>query len=148
MIREATHDDVPRLVDLARVMHAEAPNFRDLPFDGDRLAATLRGLVNNPRGFAWLLEDEDGETVGALVALAVPHFFSPSLVSCDLGLFVLPERRGGMGVVRLLNAYRAWSHEIGATKVQIGLMTGVHVEHTRALLERLGWHCAGLVMEA
>lgn len=146
MIRKATFDDIPRLVELGRVMHAEAPNFRAMAFDPERLAMTLQTVIESDRGFAWVIEGD--EVVGGLIAMAVPHWFSPEVTACDLALFVLPEHRGGIGCARLLNRYRSWAAGLGATKIQLGIMTGVHVEQTRALCERLGWHCAGVVMEA
>lgn len=138
---------MPALVRLGRAMHAEAPNFRAMTFDGIRLGQTLRNVIGSDLGFAWVLESPGGDVVGGLVAMAVPHWFSTDLAACDLALFVAPEHRGGMGVARLLNAYAAWAHEVGAVKVQLGIMTGVHVEQTRALMERLGWRCSGVVME-
>lgn len=147
MIRHATATDIPRMVELGRAMHAEAPNFCGMRFDADRLAATIGAVIGNEvYGFARVAE-RDGEVIGGLVAMAAPHFFSPDLVACDLALFVAPEHRGGIAVARLVAAYRDWGRALGVVKAQIGLMTGIETERVEALLNRLGARRVGLVME-
>ncbi len=146
MIREADLLDIERLVLLGSFMHREAEPFHGLRFDAARLANTLAHVIESPNGFAWVAEDR-GVVVGGLMAMVTPHWFSPDTVACDLALFMLPEHRGTLAPVRLINAYAAWGHDIKAVKVQLGVMTGVDPETTIALLERLGWHRAGVVME-
>jgi GNAT superfamily N-acetyltransferase len=146
MIREADHTDIERLVLLGSFMHRESPRFSGLTFDAGRLATTLGNVIDSPQGFAWVAESR-GLVVGGLMGLLTPHWFSPDLTACDLALFMLPEHRGTMAPTRLLNAYVAWAHDRGAKQILLGLMTGLHVEQTEALCERLGWRRAGVVME-
>lgn len=150
MIREAIPSDIPRMVDLGRVMHAESPRFNRMAFDGERAAATIARLIDMPEGFAWVYEDADGQVVGGLLGLVMPQWFSHELTACDIALFIEPAHRGSMAAVRLVNTYRAWAHDQGVEPgmVQIGILTGVEVEGTERLLQRLGWQRAGLVMEA
>lgn len=146
MIRAATPDDIPRMVELGRVMHGESPTFCRLRFDADKLAATISSTIASAGGFAYVAE-QGGEVVGGMLAMITPHYFSPDLVACDLALFMGPEHRGGMAAVRLINAYVKWAEYHGAALIQMGVMTGVNVDKTEALLHRLGWHRSGLVME-
>lgn len=146
MIRQATHNDIPRMVELGRAMHGESPVFCRLTFDADKLAATIATAIDSPAGFAWVSE-HDGVLAGGFLAMVAPHWFSPDLVACDLALFIDPEYRGGMSAVRLISAYVEWAQRRGAALIQIGVMTGVNVDKTEALLHRLGWHRSGLVME-
>lgn len=146
MIRAASAADIPRMVDLGRIMHGESPVFCRLRFDADKLASTIANTITSPHGFAQVAE-QGGEVVGGMLAMVAPHYFSPDLVACDLALFMAPEHRGGMAVVRLISAYISWADERGAVVKQLGVMTGVNVDKTEALLHRLGWHRAGLVME-
>ena len=131
---------------LGHLMWKEAEHFHSLRFDAGRLTKTLAAAIESPHGFAWVSE-RDGLVVGGLIAMLTPHWFSPDLTACDLALFMLPEHRGTMAPTRLLNAYAAWAHDRGAKQILLGLMTGVHVEQTQALCERLGWRRAGVVME-
>ncbi len=144
MIRPATVDDVPRLIELGRIMHAESPRFAALRFDAAILEHTLRVAMADH--FAMVAE-YDEEVVGGLVALLTPHWFSPDLTACDLALFIHPEHRGGTAPVRLLGAYAQWAKLNGSRMTLFGVMTGVNTDKTVALAERLGWRRAGVVME-
>lgn len=146
MIRPATHQDIPRMVELGALMHGESPTFCRLQFDAAKLAATIASLIDAPTGFAHVAEQGD-QLAGGMLAMVAPHYFSPDLVACDLALFMAPEHRGGMAAVRLVSAYADWAQGQGAVITQIGVMTGVNVDKTEALLHRLGWHRSGLVME-
>lgn len=146
MIRAATLHDIPRLIELGALMHEEAPAFRGMSFDADKLAALMRNVMGSPTGFA-MCAVRDGLVIGGMLAVATPHFFSPDLVACDLALFIAREHRGGMAAVRLLDAYRRWGAGIGAAKVQIGVMTGIAPELLESLCVRMGAKRAGVVME-
>ena len=146
MIRPATPDDIPRMVELGRAMHGESPTFSRLRFDADKLAATIAHTIASASGFAYVAE-QGGQVVGGMLGMITPHYFSHDLVACDLALFMAPEHRGGMAAVRLLDTYVKWSAHNGAVLTQLGVMAGVNVDKTEALLHRLGWHRSGLVME-
>lgn len=146
MIRPATTVDIPRMVALGRVMHGESPVFCRLAFDADKSAATIANVIASESGFAYVSE-HDGVVIGGMLAMVTQHWFSPDLVACDLALFIDPEYRGGMSAVRLVSAYADWAKGTGAALVQMGVMTGVSVDKTEALMHRLGWHRSGVVME-
>lgn len=146
MLREATIEDLDRLIEVGRAMHEESPRFRELTFDPERLARTLQMAIESPDAFTWV-DERGGEVAGGLFAILTPHWFSPDLTSCDLGLFMLPEHRGTLAPARLLNAYATWARSRGAKHILFGVMTGVHVEETVRLCERLGWRRAGVAME-
>lgn len=148
MIREATAHDIPALVALGRAMHDESPRWRRLEYDAEKVTNTLRVLVGEPWGFVWVAEDADGLVVGGMVAAATAHWSSADLVACDLALFVAPAARGGLAPVRLLRAYRAWAHNVGAKLVHVGVTTGVQTDETAALIERCGFRRCGVVLEA
>jgi GNAT superfamily N-acetyltransferase len=145
MIRDATADDVPALVELGRVMHAESARFSRLAFSEARLDATLRIAIE--RHFARVIE-VDGEVIGGMVALLTPHWFSDDLTACDLALFTHPRARGTSAAARLLKEYAAWAKASGSMLTLFGVMSGVNVDQTVALCERIGWRRAGVVMES
>jgi GNAT superfamily N-acetyltransferase len=144
MIRPAEYTDVPALVELGRIMHAESPVFSKLDFDAVKLYTTIGNVIEH--GFACVYES-NGHIRGVILAMICPHWFSRDLFSCDLALFIEPQHRGGIAAVRLLNAYAHWAMDSGAKLIQFGIMTGVGVETTAQLCERLGWKRAGVVME-
>ncbi len=148
MIRTATLDDVPALVELGRRMHEESRTFRAMRFDAAKLAATVSSVVASPHGFARVVVDADDHVIGGMLAILAPHWFSPDLVSCDLALFMAPEHRGGMAAVRLLNIYRQWGIENGAALTKLEVLADIENEKIEQLCSRLGWRRGGVVMVA
>ena len=136
MIREATYDDLPALIELGRAMHAESPNWSPWRFDAERLRVTLAGLVDAPHGCLLVAESADGLT-GGMVAVAARHWCCDVLQATDLALFVDPEHRGGTTAARLVRAYLAWCASRGAVPMA-GVSTGVNAERTQALFQALG----------
>jgi GNAT superfamily N-acetyltransferase len=146
MIRAATIDDIPVLLVLGELMHAESPRFSRLRFSPERLAGTLSHLIGNPDGFLWVA-CRDGRVVGGLAASAWQHWASTDLIASDLALFIEPASRGSLAPVRLVKRYREWAVERGAVIRQMGVTTGVHTETTALLLEQLGMKRCGMILE-
>lgn len=144
MIRTATTADIPRMVDLGRLMHEESPVYRRLTFSADRLAQSLAVAIRD--GFARVVE-KDGQIIGGMAAIAMQHWCSEDMVSSDLALFIAPECRGGMAAARLITAYTAWAADLGIKLPMLGVTAGIDTEITVALCERLGWRRFGVLME-
>ncbi|KGH26271.1 hypothetical protein P353_22335 [Comamonas testosteroni] len=147
-IRQATLDDLPVLINLGELMHAESPRFSRITFSPARLGHTLAALVQSPMGFVWVTETEAGEVVGGLMATAFQHWASDDLMTTDLALFLAPEHRGGTAAARLTRKYHQWARDLGAKLIQQGVTTGVHTDQTVQLLERLGMKRCGVILEA
>lgn len=136
MVRPATEADLADLVALAGAMHQESPRFQRYPFLGYRLRAVMESVLDmGPRGFM-VVAEQDG-IVGGFVGVAHDHFACDVLQASDIGLFISPEHRGGSTAARLVRAYLAWAKGIDAEPT-ISVNTGVTVERTGQLLERLG----------
>lgn len=142
-IRAATEADIPRLLTLGAIMHAESPRYRGFEFLPDRLAATVRQVLAMPLGFVRVAV-VDGDVVGGLLAVAVPHYACNLVQACDIAYFVQPDARGGTAAARLVDSFRAWASEIGA-EANIGINTGVQPERTARLLHALGAEQTGTV---
>ena len=142
-IRQADELDLPRLMELGRAMHAEAPTFRGLDFDAAKVEATLRHAMN--QGLVLVHVDDEGRIDGGFVGVIVERWFSRSELFTDLALFVEPTRRGGFTACRLLRRVVAWCKERGLKPedVQLGVSTGVHAEETGRLFEKLGFERFG-----
>lgn len=148
MIRAATLDDLPQLLRLGAAMHAESPRFSRLHFSAVRLEATLRALMDSPRGFVMVASADSGWLVGGMVAVAAPHWASDDLIATDLALFIAPAARGGLLPARLLSRYVQWARQLGAQIIQAGVTTGIEPETTARLYERMGLTRCGVILEA
>lgn len=146
MIRPATLIDVPRLVELAEQMHGES-RFASLAFDADKMAATLAALAGGAG--CLLVAEHDGQIIGGFAGWCAEHFFSREKTAGDFGLFVQPDRRGGIAAARLLQAFVAWAREQGVADqwIQAGITTGVHIEATTRLYRSIGFAPIGTVFE-
>lgn len=145
MIRPATHEDIPRLVELGEEMHKES-RFACLPFDEDKVRRLFAHLIESPDGLM-IVAEENGVVIGGFAGMVHEYYFSRAKLACDFALFVCHEYRGGMAAPRLMKAYIAWAKERGALMIQAGITTGVHVEQTSRLYEKLGFKNAGQLFE-
>lgn len=147
MIRNATIKDLPALLALGARMHAESPHFRQIAFSAAKLEETLRAVLGTPNGFL-VLGDLQGHVAGVYVAVALEHWCSTDLVATELALYVEREHRGTLLGARLIKAYLAWARELGCKQITAGVSTGVNVDKTTHLYQRLGFKQFGTQLEA
>lgn len=140
MVRRATAADLDALVDLGRDLHAEAPHYRDEPFEPEILrqwlTQRLGGLLVDDN--AVFVAERDGRLIGVLVAIVVPRMFNRLRIACELTLYVRPENRGGRTLPRLVAAYKQWAREQGAHKAYFGVSTGIEPERAVRAYAHLG----------
>jgi predicted N-acetyltransferase YhbS len=143
MIRNATPLDVDRLVELGTLMHAESPRFKGFAYQPEKVATMIEWLMGSETGLV-LVAEHDGEVVGGIMAMAMPHYACDLVQASDLAFFVHPEYRGGATALRLVRGYLAWAKDAGA-EPSIGLNTGVAPERTELLLAALGAEQSGTI---
>lgn len=141
MIRLATLQDIPRLVELGALMHAES-RYARLSFSREKVAAILQAVIE--RGAVFVAE-RDGEIIGGFAGVVEPHWFSTDLIATDLALFVEPGKRGGFAAAHLVDAFLDWAAQRGAVMTDILINTGIRTEDTARLFDRLGGKAAGLI---
>ena len=143
-IRQCTRQDFKYMIVLAKAMHQESPVYRDLPLDENKLLDLCNTAIDLPDLATLLVStDKDGEITGMLGAVATTEFFGPSITTCDLFLYVKDSFRGSRNAVNLVNAYKSWAESLGATRISLGITTGIRVEETGGLFEALGFQQSG-----
>lgn len=145
-IRRATHADLDALVALGRGLHAESPSYGTEPFEPEAMrrwfeAQLTTNLLEDAR--AVFVATRGGTITGVLCAALVPRWCNSRRVAAEVALYVMPEHRGGRAFPRLVQAYRAWAKQQGATKAYMGVSTGIHPERTVHAYERLGFKLDG-----
>jgi len=140
MIRVATISDMPRLLELGRLMLAEstATPFR---FDMGKTAETLAKIMNG--GGVIFVSERDGVIVGGFAGGVCEQWYSRDKVGFDYALFIEPGLRNGLTAIKLVRAFEVWAAEMGAIELRLGITTGVHVESTARLYEYLGFQNIG-----
>jgi GNAT superfamily N-acetyltransferase len=132
VIREATYDDVPDLVELG-VRFIETGKYRDkIATNPEALAHMMMGLINNPYGLLLILE-KDSRIIGMFGAVATLSPYSAEPVVMELFWYVAPESRGGG--VRLLRKAENWAREIGAHK----MIAVSHTSKVTRFIKKLGY---------
>lgn len=112
MIRAATYDDLPRVLEMGRRFFDTAGWPEVAEWDDASTEATLRFLIDQPTGGLFLAE-VDGQVVGMTGGLVTPFYFNLAhLTGQELFWWVEPEHRGiGSG---LFDALEAWAADAGA----------------------------------
>ena len=123
MIREATTDDVLRIVDMVEALRLAVGG--PVPVDRPHTARTVAGLLASPDGCVWV--SDNGFIAGALTQTII----SPAPLAQELGWYAAD----GTGL-RLLRRFETWAQERGAVLIQ--LSTGA----TGPDLTRLGYRPA------
>jgi GNAT superfamily N-acetyltransferase len=143
MIRVAALGDIDTLISIGRVMHNESA-YKALRFNDDKVGELLAGLIAEPNGVVFIAE-RAGVILGGFAGGISDFWFSNDSHAFDYGLFILPEHRGGSAAIRLLSAFESWAKDMGAKWCDIGITTGVHVEQTARMYEKLGYDKSGLL---
>lgn len=140
-IRPAQAADFDRMLVLAAMMVRESPRYSRHAFSVDKARQLFAVLMQRGGLF---VADKDGELVGFFAGLVAEHFLSTDRVASDIGVFVLPEHRGGSAFVRLVRAFEAWAIAEGAREISLGISTQVQAEQTVRMYERLGYTMASV----
>lgn len=144
MIRNATHDDIPRILELGAMMHMES-RFSVLKYNAGKVAVMCRHLINTDQ-FSEVVE-KDGVIVGGFIGFVTEHWASSDLIACDCGLFIDPRYRGARDGIRLAKRFKEWAIGKGAKMVTLGINTGVNPENTLKMLETCGYEKCGYLVE-
>jgi GNAT superfamily N-acetyltransferase len=132
VIRDATTDDIPRLMEMGARFVAETVYRERLVIDEDALTRTFRMLITADSGT--LFVSVAGDTVTGMIGLFVfEHPFTGELAAHELFWWVEPEYRGHG--LKLLKCAEAWAAGAGAKHVH---MVAPSPEVGR-LYERLGY---------
>lgn len=138
-LRMATPDDLPAIVVLGRVMHQES-SFAPMDYDVDRVKETISDLMNKSQ-FVVVAEDTNGEVIGGMAGMVTQSWFGNDMVANDLAIFIHPDHRGGLVVVRLVKAFVHWAKLAGAKQIRPGVVSGSRT--AEALYDRLGFTRCG-----
>lgn len=139
LARILERQDVPAIVALARVMHAEAPFYQDLIYDEQKVEALCGLCLDEDAWFCLVAQEEEGSIIGFLAAVATPTLFGPDLTVEDLAFYVLPDWRGTTAAVRMLRMLESWSTAIGAKRIRMGITTGTNPGQTARFLNRFDY---------
>jgi L-amino acid N-acyltransferase YncA len=120
-IRLATLDDLPAISHMGREMHG-ASGFAGLDYDEDAVKATFARMIDQKQFVA--VAENNGQIIGGMAGRVEKTWFGADSVAVDVALFVMPDQRGAMRAVEMINAFVHWSRLAGARQVRPGVTTG------------------------
>lgn len=141
MIRVATLDDIDMIVALGAELHSES-SYGCLPFNAEKVKCLMCGLIEGGYGVVFVAE-KGGKIIGGIAGGVTEFWFCDELHGFDYSFFVHPEHRGGSAAFRLLLAFESWCKSMGATQMDIGITTGIHVDKTTRFYEKMGFVKSG-----
>jgi GNAT superfamily N-acetyltransferase len=145
-VRELELADLPDVTELARIMHGEAPNYRDFPFDELRLQDWFGLFLKEKNWLCILAVDEQHGPIGMLAVAMLPMIFCYEQQIDDVAFFVHPDWRGTTAAIRMIRYLETWAKANGAAQIRIGLTTGTNEAQSIRFLERFGFHRTGSLM--
>jgi GNAT superfamily N-acetyltransferase len=117
MIREATHADIPRLVEMGTRFIASTPYRTKLALNQATLTTAMQRLIDSPLAVL-LVADVERHVVGMLAVVAAEHPLSGQVTAGEVFWWVDPAYRGRLGM-RLLQVGEAWARARGAAVLQM-----------------------------
>lgn len=136
IVRRATEEDIPRIVEMAERFYAVSGYERIAPMTKESVA----GLAIITMGSGVMLVAEHAGAVVAMACLHVDHFlFNIGVkVAHELVYWIEPEHRGGMLAARMLKAIEQGAREVGASWVRMATLASSPPQAS-ALYERMGY---------
>lgn len=109
MIRVATVEDVPRIVEMGLRFLASSAYGHQLAQNADQIGVTAAAMIAHPDGEIFVAEAADQSLVGMIVVFIYPHPLSGERVAGELCWWVEPMARGRVSGARLLAHAEAWA---------------------------------------
>ena len=144
-VRSAKLPDVPALVALGQEFISEAPNYSSRKFDANALRQNLESVVNG-QGVIFVVE-AGTEIVGGIVCLTTKDWFNDDVIAFEQVFYISPTYRTTQASFLLIDAFIAWSKNMGASRIQCGTTTGINTRGCIRLYERLGFTQYGTVLD-
>lgn len=138
MIREAQPSDRGSIFDLLMRMHTETM-FSVFDVSEARLREAVEDFLLPDSGLFTCVLEAEGAIQGVFFGHIGSMWFSDDLCGFDDVWYVSPEYRGTIESVRMLRRFEWWCKDSGCKAALVGVSSGVMVDRTSAILERLGY---------
>lgn len=134
MIRKATANDLQSIIEMGYRLCDRTPQ-KHVKRDRPSIAKQLTACMSSAFGCVFVAEHE-GKLTGVIVGIAQQYWFSNQRQAVDL---MFTSERAGDGI-QLLRKYIDWGWSVpGVVEVSIAQSSGIEIERTAALFERVGF---------
>ena len=144
-IASYTVDDLPQVLELAKLMHAES-RYAGMPFDEPTVREFLTHGVTNVRATAFVARHSTGSIIGFMGVVLIPYVFTPQFLATDTALYVKPEYRHTMAFAGLIIAAERWARMRGAHNMLLGVSAPKDVAKVCRAYHKLGYKDWGVML--
>lgn len=137
MIRNATEQDIQKLVEMGQALHDES-TYKHVTYSPERVAETCRLMMTS--GFI-VVSEKEGEVVGVMMGDVYMPWYTAERMGIDFVLYITPEHRSGLMAIKMIKRFEEWCIAMGAKQIRPGIGTGV--KGAERLYQALGYKSVG-----
>jgi hypothetical protein len=130
MIRLATTEDMPAILEMAKRFHASSP-WAFMPIDEAHLTAHMTQFIDGDNSAVFVLDDMTGG-IGLFVS---PVYFSDTKVAQETFWYCESPGNGGA----LLDVAERWAKNMGAAQMSMICLEGKNTDIVGKIYERRGY---------
>jgi len=143
MIRKAQTGDLTELLALGKKLQVLSP-YAAVPLDILTCGQTLGQCISNAFGFA-VVAVHEGKITGFMMGAAVPLWFSKKRSASDIVTYAETPGDG----YRMISRFVKWAWSVpNVIEITLAQSSGIDVERTGALYERVGMKRVGSIFTA
>lgn len=142
MIRSATKDDIPAMVEHIGFHLKQSPVYKDIHYNREKMANFLEANVGRKNFFCNLAIDDD-KIIGGLCAGIFEFIFSREVYSTDHLFYVVESKRSLRLATELVDSYVAWAKSRGVRQIWLTSTTGIKTSKFNLFCERKGFTYLG-----
>lgn len=135
VIRQATHEDLPKLETAGREAYASSKHFS--PFEMERFLSAWTKLLDGGTGAVFIAEDAEGKVHGAIGGVIYPDLYTSRMIATEFFWFMRPGHRGPG--LQLYYRFEEWAREKCASQIRMTHLCDLMPEDLKWLYGELGF---------
>lgn len=145
IVRPATLDDLPDLLEIARQFIQEAPNYSSRELDEQALTENLSQVIQGAGTVFVAVQDH--EITGGIVCLTTKDWFNNQVIAFEQVFYVKPAYRSTRAALYLIDTFITWAKHMNAGRIQCGTTTGINTQGCIRLYNHFGFKEHGTLLD-
>lgn len=145
IVRPATLDDLPDLLEIARQFIQEAPNYSSRELDEQALTENLSQVIQGAGTVFVAVQDH--EIAGGIVCLTTKDWFNNQVIAFEQVFYVKPAYRSTRAALYLIDTFITWAKHMNAGRIQCGTTTGINTQGCIRLYNHFGLKEHGTLLD-
>lgn len=144
MVRDATYDDVEKLLPLAYVMH-QTSIYKETEYDEEVVRKYAKHFVDSENNY-FRVVDKDGKPCAFFLGYITTYLWSNQTLACEENLFT--DGTSVLAGLKLTKDFEAWAKEKGAYEVNFSIThSGKPDEQMNKFMVRMGYQERGAIFK-